>query len=220
MSPRPRATLADWLERAAAVTPRNELFIDGAFVPAASGKTFDDIAGRDGSVITAVAEGGPEDVDRAVIAARRAFDDRRWSDRSPADRKRVLLRLADLIRANRDELALLESLDVGKPIRDTLSVDVPSCAKTIQWYAETIDKVYGEVGPTGPGALSLVTREPIGVVGRDRALELSADHHGLEARRGARDRQQRGPQAGLAVTAERAAAGRAGRRGRAARTAC
>ncbi len=97
-------------------------------------------------------------------AARRAFDDRRWSDQSPADRKRVLLRLADLIRANRDELALLESLDVGKPIRDTLSVDVPSCAKTIQWYAETIDKVYGEVGPTGPGALSLVTREPIGVV--------------------------------------------------------
>ena len=76
----------------------------------------------------------------------------------------MLLRLAELIRSNRDELALLESLDVGKPIRDTLSVDVPSCAKTIQWYAETIDKVYGEVGPTGPGTLSLVTREPIGVV--------------------------------------------------------
>ena len=70
----------------------------------------------------------------------------------------MLLRLADLIRANRDELALLESLDVGKPIRDTLAVDVPSCAKTIQWYAETIDKVYGEVGPTGPGGA--VARDP------------------------------------------------------------
>jgi len=164
MSPAPTATLADWLERAAAARPRNELFIDGAFSPAATGRTFDDIAGRDGSVIAAVAEGGPEDVDRAVAAARRAFDDRRWSDQSPANRKRVLLRLADLIRSNRDELALLESLDVGKPIRDTLAVDVASCAKTIQWYAETIDKVYGEVGPTGPGALSLVTREPMGVV--------------------------------------------------------
>ncbi len=133
-------------------------------MPAASGRTFADIAGRDGSTIANVSEGDAEDVDRAVAAARRSFDDRRWADQPPANRKRVLLRLADLIRANRDELALLESLDVGKPIRDTLAVDVPSAAKTIQWYAETIDKVYGEIGPTGPDALSLVTREPIGVV--------------------------------------------------------
>ncbi len=154
----------DWLEAAALVQPRNELFIDGSFTPALSGRTFDDIAGRDGSPITAVAEAGPEDVDRAVAAARASFDERRWSDQSPANRKRVLLKLAELIRANRDELALLESLDVGKPIRDTLSVDVPSAAKTIQWYAETIDKVYGEVGPTDASTLSLVTREPIGVV--------------------------------------------------------
>ncbi len=159
-----RPTAADWLTRAAAVAPRNEAFIDGRFVAAASGATFPDIAGRDGGRITDVALGDAEDIDRAVGAARTAFDDRRWADRSPADRKRVLLKLADLMRANRDELALLESLDVGKPIRDTLSVDVPSAAKTIQWYAETIDKVYGDVGPTGPGALSLVTREPIGVV--------------------------------------------------------
>ena len=158
------ATTADWLERAALVSPRNELFIDGAYVPSASGRTFDDITGRDGSVITRVAEGGAEDVDRAVAAARRSFDDGRWAGQSPANRKRVLLRFAELIRSNRDELALLESLDVGKPIRDTLAVDVPSAARTIQWYAETIDKVYGEVGPTGPDALSLVTREPIGVV--------------------------------------------------------
>ena len=159
-----KPTAADWIARAAEVSPRNEAFIDGRFVAAASGQTFADIAGRDGSRITDVAQGDIEDVGRAVKAARSAFDDRRWADQSPANRKRVLLKFADLIRANRDELALLESLDVGKPIRDTLAVDVPSAAKTIQWYAETIDKVYGEVGPTGPDALSLVTREPIGVV--------------------------------------------------------
>jgi acyl-CoA reductase-like NAD-dependent aldehyde dehydrogenase len=162
---RPKLTTADWIDRAASIEPRTEAFIDGRFVPAASGRTFADIAGRDGSTIADVAEGGVEDVDRAVAAARRSFDDRRWSDRSPADRKRVLLRFAERIREQRDELALLESLDVGKPIRDTLAVDVPSAARTIQWYAETIDKTYGEVGPTGPDSLSLVTREPIGVVG-------------------------------------------------------
>jgi acyl-CoA reductase-like NAD-dependent aldehyde dehydrogenase len=158
-------TAADWIARAASIAPRNQAFIDGRFVPAASGRTFDDVAGRDGRVITQVAEGGVEDIDRAVAAARRSFDDRRWADASPAKRKVILLKLAEAIRANREELALLESLDVGKPIRDTLAVDVPSAAKTIQWFAETIDKVYGEVGPTGPEALSLVTREPIGVVG-------------------------------------------------------
>ncbi|HEY7130875.1 MAG TPA: aldehyde dehydrogenase [Candidatus Limnocylindrales bacterium] len=161
---RPRLTLDDWLGRAAAIEPRTEAFIDGRFVPAASGRTFADVAGRDGALIAEVAEGDAEDVDRAVAAARRSFDDRRWADRSPADRKRILLGFAERIRAAREELALLESLDVGKPIRDTLAVDVPSAAKTIQWYAETIDKVYGDVGPTSADVLSLVTREPIGVV--------------------------------------------------------
>ncbi len=157
--------LDDWLGRAAALQPRSEAFIDGQFVPAASGRTFTDIAPRDGRPITEVAESDATDVDRAVKAARAAFDDRRWADQSPKNRKRVLLRLAERIRADLEQLALLESLDVGKPIRDALSIDVPSCATTIQWYAETIDKLYGEVGPTGPEALSLVTREPIGVVG-------------------------------------------------------
>ena len=106
------------------------------------------------------------------------------------------------IREHREELALLESLDVGKPIRDTLSVDVPSAATTIQWYAETIDKVYGEIGPTGPDALSLVTREPIGVVAAIVPWNYPLDHHGLEARRGARDRQLGRPQAGQPVAAD------------------
>jgi len=138
------ATIApDWIARARSLQPRNEAFIDGRFVPAVSGQTYDDVAGRDGSVITQVAQGDSEDIDRAVAAARASFEDRRWADMSPAKRKVILLKLAEAMRANRDELALLESLDVGKPIRDTLSVDVPSAAKTIQWYAETIDKVYG-----------------------------------------------------------------------------
>ncbi|HXU86790.1 MAG TPA: aldehyde dehydrogenase family protein, partial [Verrucomicrobiae bacterium] len=161
---RARVSAEEWIARAAAVTPQTDAFIDGRFVAAASGETFADVAGRDGSTIAEVASGGPEDVERAVAAARASFDDRRWADRAPADSKKVLLRFAERIREQRDELALLESLDVGKPIRDTLAVDVPSAANTIQWYAETIDKVYGEVGPTGPDALSFVTREPIGVV--------------------------------------------------------
>ena len=164
ITPKRPETTAGWLARATEIQPRTELFIDGVFTPAVSGRTFDDFTGRDGSRIAAVAQGDARDVDRAVAAARRAFDDRRWSDQPPSTRKRVLLRLAELVREHLDELALLESLDVGKPIRDTLAVDVPSAAATYQWYAETIDKTYGEVGPTGPGALSLVTREPIGVV--------------------------------------------------------
>jgi acyl-CoA reductase-like NAD-dependent aldehyde dehydrogenase len=157
-------TVEDWLARAAAIAPRTDAFIDGAFVPAASGRTYADVASRDGSTIAEVAECDIVDVDRAVAAARAAFDDRRWSDRPPKDRKGILLRFAELVRGDRANLALLESLDVGKPIRDTLAVDVSSCATTLQWYAEAIDKLYGEIGPTGPDALSLVTREPIGVV--------------------------------------------------------
>jgi acyl-CoA reductase-like NAD-dependent aldehyde dehydrogenase len=159
-----KLTAEDWIERAGAIQPRTELFIDGRFSPAGSGKTFPDVTGRDGSVIAHVAEADPSDVGRAVGAARASFDDGRWARQKPMDRKRVLLRLAELMRESRDELALLESLDVGKPIRDAIHVDATSSAVTIQWYAETIDKVYGEIGPTGPDALSLVTREPIGVV--------------------------------------------------------
>src|SRR3954447_21695250 len=120
------ATAEDWIARAAKVAPRTDLFIDGHFEPAASGRTFDDIAGRNGSLIARIAEGDAVDVDRAVAAARRSFDDRRWSDQPPSARKKVLLRLADLVREHLDELALLESLDLGKAIRDTLRVDIPS----------------------------------------------------------------------------------------------
>ena len=91
MTAPPRATVEDWLARASDMDPRRELFVDGRFVPAASGETFEDIAVRNGQAIASVASGGLEDVDRAVAAARRSFDDRRWSDQKPASRKQVLL---------------------------------------------------------------------------------------------------------------------------------
>jgi 4-guanidinobutyraldehyde dehydrogenase / NAD-dependent aldehyde dehydrogenase len=80
-------------------------------------------------------------------------------------RKKILQRFAEKILAARDELALLETLDMGKPIQHALSVDVPSTARTIAWYAEAVDKIYDEIAPTGPNALALITREPVGVVG-------------------------------------------------------
>jgi gamma-glutamyl-gamma-aminobutyraldehyde dehydrogenase len=116
-------------------------------------------------VLAKVASCTAEDVDRAVAAARRAYADGRWSRRAPADRKGVLLRLAELVREHADELALLDSIDAGKLITDTSAIDVPGSAAILQWYAEAVDKVYGEIAPTGTGDLALVSREPVGVVG-------------------------------------------------------
>ena len=158
-------THAEWIERAAALRPPTRPFIDGDFRVPLDGEVVADTTPRDGSRIAEIETAGARDVDRAVAAARRAFDDGRWSDRRPVERKEVLLRFAALVRAHADELAILESLDVGHPIHDATSVDVPGAANCLQWYAEAADKQYGEVGPTGPDALSLVTREPIGVVG-------------------------------------------------------
>ena len=157
-------THADWLDRARAVRPHARPFIDGDYVTPLDGRPVPDTTPRDGSVIAEVETAGERDVDRAVQAARVAFEDGRWADLPPVARKRILLRFADLVRAHADELALLESLDVGHPIADATGVDVPGAANCLQWYAEAADKQYGEIGPTGPDALSLVTREPLGVV--------------------------------------------------------
>jgi acyl-CoA reductase-like NAD-dependent aldehyde dehydrogenase len=144
---------------------RTEAFIDGAFVPAAEGATFDDVSPRDGSVIASVAAGAAEDVDRAVRAARRSFEAGGWALADPAQRKRVLLRLAELIDEHAEALAQLESADVGHPISDARNVDVVNARNCFAWYAEAIDKVYGEIAPTGADALALIGREPLGVVG-------------------------------------------------------
>ncbi len=165
MAAQPEITATQWRERAAALKPRSQLFIDGQFVPAANGATFDNINPATGRSIGAVAAGEQLDIERAVASGRAAFHRGVWSQQPPKVRKKVLLKLAELMLANREELALLETLDMGKPISDSLSVDIPSAANCIRWYAEAVDKIYDEVAPTGPNALAMITREPMGVVG-------------------------------------------------------
>jgi gamma-glutamyl-gamma-aminobutyraldehyde dehydrogenase/4-guanidinobutyraldehyde dehydrogenase/NAD-dependent aldehyde dehydrogenase len=157
--------VAAWHARARAVRPAGLALINGAFTPARSGATFDCVSPIDGRKLAAVAACDTADVDAAAAAARAAFERGDWADRPPAERKRVLLRFAELVELARDELALLETLDVGKPISDSLNVDVAATVRCLRWYAEAIDKIYDQVAPTGPAALALVTREPMGVVG-------------------------------------------------------
>jgi acyl-CoA reductase-like NAD-dependent aldehyde dehydrogenase len=159
------ADRAHWESLSARLDLRTRAFIGGRFVDAASGQTFDDVSPRDGRVIAKVAAGDAEDVDRAVRAARTAFEDGGWSRAAPRARKRVLRRLAELLRQNLEEMAMLETLDVGKPIRESLRTDIPSAAFTYEWYGEAVDKLYDEVAPTSSPSLALITREPMGVVG-------------------------------------------------------
>ncbi len=156
---------ADWQARAAALNIRDLCLIDGQFVPAASGARFASINPATGAVLAEVARGGAADIDRAVASARRAFEDGRWSRRTPGERKEVLLRLAALIRAHIPELALLDSLDMGKRVTDAATVDAPGSAYFFQWHAEAIDKIYDEIAPTGGRDLAMVRRVPLGVVG-------------------------------------------------------
>ena len=146
-------------------TLRTDAFIDGSFRPAASGARFATDNPATGRQLAEVAAGDVDDIDIAVRAARRAFDAGVWSRRSPTERKQVLLRFADLLEANLEELAQLEALDAGKPITDCRDVDIPETVRTFRWYAEALDKVFDAVAPTGHVALGLIVREPIGVVG-------------------------------------------------------
>jgi acyl-CoA reductase-like NAD-dependent aldehyde dehydrogenase len=154
-----------WHERARTLELRTQAFIDGRYCDAASGATFDSINPATGKLLARVAAGDEEDINRAVAAARRAFRKGSWADQAPAKRKKILLRFAAAVLEHTEELALLETLDMGKPISDSLTIDIPGAARCLQWYAEAIDKVYDEVAPTGPRALALITREPMGVVG-------------------------------------------------------
>ncbi len=158
-------TREGWTARAASLAIEGRAFIDGAYVPALDRATFARLSPIDGKVFAHVADCGEADVDRAVKAARAAFESGVWSDADPLRKKTVLLRFAELIRDNLDELALLETLDVGKPIANALAVDVPSCANCIQYYAELADKLYDEVAPLGAHDVAMVRKEPLGVVG-------------------------------------------------------
>ncbi len=158
-----------WHDRAQALIDDRRLdgraWINGQRVAARDEQTFECRSPIDGRLLVPVARGQAADIDAAVQGARQAFDDRRWAGKAPAIRKRILLRFAELINQHKDELALLETLDMGKPIQHSLGVDVPAAARAIAWYAEAIDKVYDEVAPTADSGLALIQREPMGVIG-------------------------------------------------------
>ena len=157
-------TRADWEQAASAVKPEGRAFIGGRHVAAKSGKTFGDISPIHGKVVAEVARCDSADADLAVAAARQSFDKGDWRRMEPKQKKRVLRRFADLIRADTDRLAILETLDVGKPILNSVNVDVSLAADCIDYYAEFADKLYDEIAPTGPNDLALIRREPLGVV--------------------------------------------------------
>ena len=156
---------AFWHRKAEQIQFQNQAFIDGEFVDAKSGKTFDDINPATEGTIISVAECEDIDIDIAVKAARKSFESGIWSKQSPTRRKQVLLKLAQLIRDHREELALLECLDMGKPIMDAYKLDIPAAANIWQWFAEAIDKIYDEIAPSEEGVLALIAREPLGVIG-------------------------------------------------------
>jgi acyl-CoA reductase-like NAD-dependent aldehyde dehydrogenase len=160
-----QANTVSWHDRANSLSLRTQAFIGGRYVDSISGATFARVNPATGQLLADVAAGDTRDIDAAVAAARQAFESGSWAKQRPASRKKVLQKFAELILANHEELALLETLDTGKPIRDSLNVDIPATARCIQWYAEAVDKIYDEVAPTGHDALALITREPLGVVG-------------------------------------------------------
>ncbi len=157
-------TQHDWHTRAEALKIEGRAFIDGAYAHALSGKTFDNVNPANGKVLGQVAACDAEDIDRAVRSGRAAFESGVWSRMAPVDRKRIMVRFSELMSQAREELALLESLDVGKPITNAYNGDIPSAIGCIQWYGEAIDKLYGEVAPTTADLTAVVHREPIGVV--------------------------------------------------------
>ncbi len=158
-------TAADYRQVAARLKFPSRAFIDGEWRASASGKTFDNVNPATGEILGAVAHCDAADVDVAVKAARRAFEDGVWSRRAPEERKAVLLRLADLVRAHAEDLAVMESLDSGKTIRDCLNEIGGEVPTFFQWYGELIDKTFGKVAPTGENAVAMIVKEPVGVVG-------------------------------------------------------
>lgn len=155
----------DWLERATVMSIDGRALIDGERVDAISGDTFACRSPRDGRVLAPVAACQTRDVDRAVAAARRAFDEGRWAHRPPAERKRVLVDWARLVEEHADELALLVTLEMGKPINDSRSIELTAVRNCLSWYGELTDKLMGELPSVDRSALAMVTREPLGVVG-------------------------------------------------------
>ncbi|WP_420569630.1 aldehyde dehydrogenase [Thalassovita sp.] len=150
--------------RAMPVAPQ-QLLINGKAVPASDGGVMEVLSPIDGSVLTTMARGTKNDMDAAIAAAREAYEDGRWAKRSPAERKKVMIRWAELVEAHALELAVLGVRDNGTEINMALKAEPGSAAGTIRYYAEALDKIYGEIAPTADDVLALVHKEPVGVVG-------------------------------------------------------
>ncbi len=150
--------------RAQNVTPRSHL-IDGKPVTASSGGLMDVLSPINGQILTSVAKGTAADMDTAIASARAAFEDRRWAGQPPAERKKVMMKWADLIEANALELAVLGVRDNGTEIGMAIKAEPGSAAGTIRYYAEALDKIYGEIAPTSDDVLGMIHKEPVGVVG-------------------------------------------------------
>ncbi|MEP1216882.1 MAG: aldehyde dehydrogenase [Marinobacter sp.] len=155
---------AGWQAAATQLTFESRAYVNGHYQWALGGETFSCISPVDGRELTRVASCDQADADLAVTAARKVFESGTWSHLAPAKRKAVLIRFAELIEARGDELALLETLDMGKPIGHARAVDVPAAARAIRWTAEAIDKVYGELAATPHDQIGMISREPMGVV--------------------------------------------------------
>nr|WP_218583871.1 aldehyde dehydrogenase [Pseudomonas akapageensis] len=156
--------LNDWQQRARSQRFIDRALIGGRQVAAESGATFAAINPATNQLLANVAACGAVEVDAAVRAARQAFENGPWARMAPVERKKVLLRLAELILSNREELALLDSLNMGKPVMDAYNIDVPGAAGVFAWYGESLDKLYDQVAPTAQNALATITRVPLGVV--------------------------------------------------------
>ncbi|MFC4257769.1 aldehyde dehydrogenase [Marinobacter lacisalsi] len=155
---------AEWQSLADQLSIEGRAYINGVYQWAGEGETFPCVSPVDGRELLQVASCGPADADQAVIAARSAFEQGIWSRLPPTKRKRVLIRFAELMEKHGDELALLETLDMGKPINHARTIDVPATARAIRWTAEAIDKVYGELAATPHDQIGMISREPMGVV--------------------------------------------------------
>lgn len=159
------ASLAHFETLASSLKLPGEAVIDGKTVQSVSGKTFANVTSRNGRVLNKVARCDAADIDSAVASARRAFEDGTWRRLHYRDKKRILFKLAELMERDAESLALLESLDVGKPITNALKGDIPQAIRTLRYYAEALDKIYGEVGPETPDRFSFAVHEPLGVIG-------------------------------------------------------
>ena len=157
-------TTAEWTAKAAQLTIPAHAWVNGKPVQAVAGETQPCMNPATGEVLAQIPDCKQADADETVKIARTTFNSGVWSRMAPMERKKIIVRWAQLIEDNIDEMALLECLDVGKPISDTYGIDVPGAINTIRWTGEAIDKIYGEIAPTAPGTLALIQRLPLGVV--------------------------------------------------------